>query len=87
MPDSFRSHLHSVEIGSDPATAAKSSGDGGGSNIEGRLSALETRIEYLATKEDVQKLKVWVLGGVLASIPIAITITFVVAKLFSLFSK
>ncbi len=39
-----------------------------------RLVRLETRIEYIATKEDIQKLKVWVLGGVIAAIIIAFTV-------------
>ena len=68
MTGNFRSHLQVVDLGSDPATGASSGdGGGGGSKLEARLSSLETRIEYLATKEDVQKLKVWILGGVLAS--------------------
>lgn len=48
--------------------APASSGGGGGRGVESRLAALETRVEYLATKEDVQKIKVWVLSGVIAGI-------------------
>ena len=30
--------------------------------IENRLTKLETRMEYMATKEDIEGLKVWMLG-------------------------
>ena len=33
-------------------------------STESRITRLETQIDSLATKEDLQKLKVWVLGGV-----------------------
>lgn len=48
--------------------APASSGGGSGRGVESRLAALEARVEYLATKEDVQKIKVWVLSGVIAGI-------------------
>jgi len=60
--------LQTVEDQADPRNApASSSGGGDNGGIEARLAALETRIEYLATKEDIQKLKVWVLGGVVSA--------------------
>lgn len=47
-------------------------GGGGGDGVDARLRAveerlarLETRMEYMATKEDIQKLRIWVLGGAL----------------------
>ena len=33
--------------------------------VEDRLARLETRMEYMATKEDIQKLKIWVLFSAL----------------------
>ena len=43
-------------------------GGGGGKSIPERLSALEADIKHLATKEDIQKVKVWILAGVLGGI-------------------
>lgn len=43
--------------------------------VEERLARLETRMDYMATKEDIQKIKIWVLGGALGSgIPIALLV-------------
>lgn len=43
--------------------------------VEDRLARLETRMEYMATKEDIQKLKIWVLSGALGTgIPIALLV-------------
>ena len=47
-------------------------------SAESRITRIETQIESLATKEDLQKLKVWILGG-LAAAGLAI----VVVALFS----
>jgi len=78
-------------------------GDGGGSDrrlaaIESRLTAMETRLtvletafdrelKHLATKEDIQKLKVWVLGGVLGgvlgSLAIAAGLAITLLKMFA----
>ncbi len=44
-------HLHAVPDSEEPAASAGSSGgSGGGRTVEERLSALETRMGYLATK-------------------------------------
>ncbi len=67
---------------SEPAASA-SSGGGGGSNVEQRLARLETRIEYLATREDLQKVKVWVLGGVIGGMAVAVGLTLAILRLFS----
>ncbi len=82
----------------DREAPASVSGSGNGRDIEKRLSALETRIEYLATKEavqelkieikhlatkeDIQKIKVWCLGGVIGGIVLAATLTIAILKLF-----
>ncbi len=65
---------------------ASGNGGGGGSDIEGRLSRLETHLQYLATKEDIQKLSTqiaekesslqrWLIGVLLtAIISLAVTL-------------
>lgn len=50
--------------------------------MDARLAALEARMEYLATKEDIQKLEVWVLGGVIGAIIAGCTMAFGAARLF-----
>ena len=72
---------------SEPAQEA-SGGVGGGGGIERRLAAVEAqvaalnaRMEYVATKEDVQKIKVWVLGGLIAGLIGAATVAVSVVKL------
>ena len=60
--------LHAVDSPEPEGPAiSPGGGGGGGSRIEERLAALETHLQYLATKEDIQKLKIWVLGGVIAA--------------------
>lgn len=68
-----------IRRASAPPTSEPSGGGGGGDDgsdrrlaaIESRLTALETafdrELKHLATKEDIQKIKVWVLGGALGS--------------------
>ncbi len=50
-------HLQTVDEQFEPPVRG-SSGDGGGDSLGERLARLETRIEYLATKEDVSEVKV-----------------------------
>lgn len=61
-------------------------GRGGGDGVDARLARLETEMKHMATKEDLQKLKIWILGGVLggivAAIVAAIPIALFVAKVF-----
>ena len=65
-------HLHSVP---DPPASRSSNGNGGGGgNMENRLTALETHLKYLATKEDLEKLKVWWLIGILSGMALAATL-------------
>lgn len=82
----------------EPEVPVNESGRGNGRDIEKRLSALETYLKYLATKEavqelkieikhlatkeDIQKIKVWVLGGVISGIVFAATLTIGILKLF-----
>ncbi len=58
----------------------------GGDDLEARLKAveeavvaIETELPHLATKEDIQKLKVWWLGGILAGMAAAAAIAAAIA--------
>ena len=75
-----------------PNPNAEPGGGGSGEDarlraVEDRLTQLETRREYMAAKEDLQNLKIWVLGGVLGSIVAAIfavvSIVLLVIRVFS----
>ena len=66
----------------DPDVSVSESGRGNGRDIEKRLSALETHFKYLATKEDIQKIKVWCLTGVIIGMISAATLTIGILKLF-----
>lgn len=94
-----RPHLQAVDAEQvNPSVPAGSDDGSGGSGIETRLKALETRVEYLATKEDVaeikgpleffatkedmQKVKVWVLSGVLGGMVLVATLVIGIAKFF-----
>ena len=70
----------------------RGSGSGGG-DLETRLKAveeavvaIETELPHLATKEDIQKLKVWwlcgILTGMVAAAGIAAAIASVVVRIF-----
>ena len=70
-----------------PITAGRGSGSNGDSGNYGeRLARIEAKMEYFATKEDIQKIKVWVLvgvlGGILGGMGIATTLTVSIVKLF-----
>ena len=51
-----------------------------------RLARIEARMEHVATREDIQKIKVWFLVGVIAAvgvtIPAAIGVAFAAVRLF-----
>ena len=68
----------------DREAPASVSGSGNGRDIEKRLSALETHIKYVATKEDIQKIKVWCLTGVIIGMISAATLTNREPETFSL---
>ncbi len=40
-----------------PPAQSASGGNGGGSNLHGRLSALEAELKHLATKEDIRRIE------------------------------
>ena len=64
----------------------RSSDDGGGGSghdgLEARVRALETHLSYLATREDVIRLKVWILGSVIGGMVIVATLALAVYRLF-----
>lgn len=67
------------------------SGDGNGDGdrtdvrlraIENRLTKLETRMEYVAAKEDIEGIKVWMLGRGFAAIVTVAGLMLALMKLF-----
>ena len=66
----------------EPEAPAKSSGGNGGSNVERRLTALEIHVQYLATKEDIQKLKVWFLQATIGAMVVIVTVTVAILRIF-----
>lgn len=66
-------------------------GSGGGDGVDARLrgveeclARLETQMKYMATKEDIQTLKIWILGGIMGSVVATIPIALFVVKAFFL---
>ena len=64
--------------------------DGGGNGHGQRLRTLEievtkiaTKMESVATREEVLKLKLWILGGVIGGMVIAATLGLAIARLAS----
>jgi len=61
-------------------------GGGGGGDYGERLARLEARMGFLATKEEIQKIKVWVLsgvlGGIVAGMGLAAGLAVVVVRVF-----
>ena len=74
-------HLKAVPVPDPPG--AESGGKGGGNNFESRLTRLETHLQYLATKEDLQKLKVWWLIGIIGGMGLAATIALTFLRVFA----
>ena len=78
-----------------PMGRAPRNGNGGGPSQGERLARVEAQLEALhdtikthgATKDDISKVKLWFLGGVLAAIglaiPAAVGVAYAVARLFS----
>ena len=77
---SVHSHINAVP---DPPGSESGGSGGGGASLESRLTRLETHMQYLATKEDLQKLKVWWLAGIIAGMGLAATVSLVVLRIFA----
>ena len=78
---STQRHLHPVP--DPPDDESGGGGGGGGGGFDRRLTRLETHFQYLATKEDLQKLKVWWLCGIIAGMGLAATIALTFLRLFA----
>ena len=56
--------------------------NGGGGNYGERLARIEASLGHMATKEDIQKIKVWVLSGILGGMVTAAILATAIVKLF-----
>ena len=50
--------------------------------LAGLNARFESELKHLATKEDLQKIKVWVLSGVLGGMALAATVAVTILKLW-----
>ena len=50
--------------------------------MTGRVAALEARMDYLATKADLEAMKTWVVKGVVAGMGLAAVVALAILKLF-----
>ena len=75
-------HQHLTAVPDPPGSDSGGSG-GGGASLESRLTRLETHLQYLATKEDIQKLKVWWLVGIIGGMGLAATVALAVLRIFA----
>ena len=77
------SRFHLISGGRrDPRRPGDSNGGDGG-DLRERVAVIETEIKHLATKEDFQKLKVWVLSGVIGGMAIAAGLAVAILKLLT----
>lgn len=54
----------------------------GGSRLGERVASLETEIKHLATKNDIEKMKLWLLWGVIIGIGVASTVVANFVRIF-----
>ncbi len=72
-----------VENTEEPEAQFDSGGGGGGkTTLEARVAQLESHMRYLATKEDIKKIKVWVLGGLLGGLPVVLLLALAIIRMF-----
>ena len=76
-------HLKAVPDPPGADRGGSGSSSGSGSGFESRLTRLETHLQYLATKEDLQKLKVWWLVGIITGMGLAAAIALAVLRIFA----
>ena len=74
-------HPHLTAVPDPPGEDRIGRGENG-SNYERRVTRLETHLKYLATKEDIQKLKVWWLIGIISGMAVAVGMAMTFLKLF-----
>ena len=68
------SHPNTVEHLSPPRGRPMGDGNGDSQDLRGRASEWEAKLSNLATKEDIQKLKVRVLAGTIGAGVLALSI-------------
>lgn len=61
-------------------TARSTGGNGGNDDIRERLARLEEKVNHLASKEDIQKIKVWILLGIVGAVPTLVALFLFAAK-------
>ena len=61
---------------------ANQNGGTSGGNYGERLAAIEAHLHHMATKEDIQRVKVWFLGGVVGGMVSACIIALTFIKVF-----
>ena len=65
----------------DERRQVQNGGNGGGEgNIRERVAKLETELKHLATKADIQSLKIWILGGIIGAVPVLVTLFLLAGK-------
>ena len=57
-------------------------GSNGGGNYGECLARIEANLGHMATKEDIQKIKVWVLSSILGGMGLAALLTVTIVKFF-----
>ena len=65
----------------DQRRQVQNGGNGGGEgNIRERIAKLEAELKHLATKTDIQNLKIWILGGIIGAVPVLVTLFLLAGK-------
>ena len=82
MSNIHQLHDSTKQQSAPPESTYAGGGSGGGDNYAERLASLEANMKHLATQNDVTKVKVWVLSGVLGGMVIAASIATFIAKIF-----
>lgn len=82
-------NVHPIGQESDePKRSDSSSGGGSGGDLGERIARLETRMDYLATREDLEAMKVWFLKWaimtILATVGITVSAVVIIIKVFNL---
>lgn len=77
--------VHELNPERTPARRKESSNGGGnGKDLRERVSALETELKHLATKNDVSGLKIWILSGVIGGMTLAVLVALAIVRLIFL---
>lgn len=66
----------------DERRQVQNGGNGTSGDIRQRLTALGTELKHLATKEDIQKIKVWILVEIIGAAPVSGSLVLLIAKFF-----